>query len=196
MGEGTSHSPFAVLPQATTEPSDFRPRLCKAPAATAVNPVLGAGTSHWPSMLSPHAATVPSLLKLPGWEKHTQLTNDWLAGTANVVLQTLAPRYVQSVLGLDPADAVYVFAPSTIGLGLAIVVTPTLIRRLGELDLPPALDEIALFADGRAVVRDLGSRNGTWLNDIRLKAEAPLEVGDRLVLGNAPTVLVVAALEI
>ena len=31
-----------------------------------------------------------------------------------------------------------------------------------------------------AVVRDLGSRNGTWLNDIRLKAEAPLEVGDRL----------------
>ncbi len=56
--------------------------------------------------------------------------------------------------------------------------------------------EIAFFADGRAVVRDLGSRNGTWLNDIRLKAEAPLEVGDRLVLGNAPTVLVVAALEI
>ncbi len=55
-----------------------------------------------------------------------------LAGTANVVLQTLAPRYVQSVLGLDPADAVYVFAPSTVGLGLAIVVTPTLIRWLGE----------------------------------------------------------------
>ena len=56
--------------------------------------------------------------------------------------------------------------------------------------------EIAFFADGRAVIRDLGSRNGTWLNDIRLKAEAPLEVGDKLVLGNAPTVLVVAALEI
>ncbi len=55
-----------------------------------------------------------------------------LAGTANVVLQTLAPRYVQSVLGLDPADAVYVFAPSTIGLGLAIVFTPALIRWFGE----------------------------------------------------------------
>jgi MFS family permease len=55
-----------------------------------------------------------------------------LAGTANVVLETLAPRYVQSVLGLDPADAVYVFAPSAIGLALALVMTPLLIRWLGE----------------------------------------------------------------
>jgi len=56
--------------------------------------------------------------------------------------------------------------------------------------------EIAFCLDGRAVVRDLGSRNGTWLNDIPLEAEAPLEVGDTLTLGNAPTVLVVAALEL
>jgi pSer/pThr/pTyr-binding forkhead associated (FHA) protein len=56
--------------------------------------------------------------------------------------------------------------------------------------------EIRFTPDGRAVVRDLGSRNGTWLNDRRLKGEAPIEAGDRLVLGNAPTVLVVAAIEI
>ena len=55
-----------------------------------------------------------------------------LAGTANVVLQILAPRYVQSVLGVDPADAVYVFAPSTVGLGLALITAPTLIRWQGE----------------------------------------------------------------
>lgn len=55
-----------------------------------------------------------------------------LAGTANVILLTLTPRYVQSVLHLDPADAVYVFAPSTIGLGAAVVATPYLIRFLGE----------------------------------------------------------------
>ena len=55
-----------------------------------------------------------------------------LAGTANVVLQTLAPRYVQSVLGVDPADAVYVFAPSSVGLGLALAASPLLIRRIGE----------------------------------------------------------------
>jgi pSer/pThr/pTyr-binding forkhead associated (FHA) protein len=56
--------------------------------------------------------------------------------------------------------------------------------------------EVRFLPDGRVVVRDLGSSNGTWLNDIRLKTQQPLEVGDTLVLGNAPTVLVVAALEI
>src|ERR1700674_1976082 len=55
-----------------------------------------------------------------------------LAGTATVVLQTLAPRYVQSVLGLDPAEAVYVFAPTSIGLVLALAATPGLMRRFGE----------------------------------------------------------------
>ena len=55
--------------------------------------------------------------------------------------------------------------------------------------------EIAVRSDGRVVVRDLGSRNGTWLNDKPLKSEAPLKVGDKLVLGNAPTVLVVTSIE-
>ncbi len=55
-----------------------------------------------------------------------------LGGTANVVMQTLAPRYVQSVLEVDPADAVYVFAPSSIGLGLALALAPMLIRLRGE----------------------------------------------------------------
>ncbi len=71
-----------------------------------------------------------------------------------------------------------------------------LIRADDERHVSGRHAEIVFFSDGRAVVRDLGSRNGTWLNDIRLKAEAPLEVGDRLLLGNAPTVLVVAALEV
>jgi MFS family permease len=55
-----------------------------------------------------------------------------LAGTAQIVLQTLAPRYVQAVLQVDAADAVYVFAPSALGLLLAVVATPKLVRRLGE----------------------------------------------------------------
>ncbi len=55
-----------------------------------------------------------------------------LAGTANVVLQTLAPLYVQTVLDVDPADAVYVFAPSSIGLALALLAAPKLIRLRGE----------------------------------------------------------------
>ncbi len=55
-----------------------------------------------------------------------------LAGTAQIVIQTLAPRYVQAVLLVDAADAVYVFAPSALGLALAVIVTPLLIRRYGE----------------------------------------------------------------
>lgn len=55
-----------------------------------------------------------------------------LAGTANIVLQTLGPRYVQSVLDVDAADAVYVFAPSAVGLGGALLFGPWLIRRFGE----------------------------------------------------------------
>jgi len=55
-----------------------------------------------------------------------------LAGTANIVLQTLAPIYVKDVLGLDPAEAVYVFAPSAVGLVLALAVAPRLIKWRGE----------------------------------------------------------------
>ncbi len=55
-----------------------------------------------------------------------------LAGTANIVVQTLAPLYVKEVLGLDPAEAVYVFAPSAFGLVLALLAAPMLIRRRGE----------------------------------------------------------------
>ncbi len=55
--------------------------------------------------------------------------------------------------------------------------------------------EVQFRSDKTVVVRDLGSRNGSWLNDKPLKGEQPLKVGDRLILGNAPTVLLVLALD-
>jgi MFS family permease len=55
-----------------------------------------------------------------------------MAGTVNIVVQTLAPAYVQSVVGVDPADAIYVFAPSVVGLVMALVVAPMLMRIWGE----------------------------------------------------------------
>lgn len=55
-----------------------------------------------------------------------------LAGTASIAVQTLAPVYVREVLGEDPAHAVYVFAPSALGLLAALFLTPRLIDRLGE----------------------------------------------------------------
>lgn len=55
-----------------------------------------------------------------------------LAGTVNVVLVTLAPRYTVAVLQTDAANTAYVFAPSAIGVGFALMTAPVLIRRVGE----------------------------------------------------------------
>jgi Major Facilitator Superfamily len=55
-----------------------------------------------------------------------------LAGTVNVVLVTLAPRYVEAVLNTDATNTAYVFAPSALGVGIALVSAPAIIRRIGE----------------------------------------------------------------
>lgn len=55
-----------------------------------------------------------------------------LSGTAHIVLQTLAPRYVVATLHVDAANAVYVFAPSAVGLLAALAAGPSLMKRRGE----------------------------------------------------------------
>jgi MFS family permease len=62
----------------------------------------------------------------------TMIIFSTLAGTVNIVLQTLAPRYVEEVLNADAADAAYVFAPSALGIVLGLVAAPTLMRLCGE----------------------------------------------------------------
>ncbi len=83
----------------------------------------------------------------------------------------------------------------TIVIGRDPAAAQIVIRADDEKHVSGRHTEIQFRSDGRIVVRDLGSRNGTWLNDRPLKGEAPLSVGDRLLLGNAPTELVVAALK-
>ncbi len=55
-----------------------------------------------------------------------------VASTVNVVLQTLAPRYVVDVLHVDAANAVYVFGASAAGLALALAIAPGAMKRSGE----------------------------------------------------------------
>ena len=55
-----------------------------------------------------------------------------LASTVNVVLGILGPQYVREVLNVDPANALYVFAPAPAGLLAALAAAPLLIRRYGE----------------------------------------------------------------
>jgi predicted MFS family arabinose efflux permease len=55
-----------------------------------------------------------------------------LAGTAQIVMQTLAPRYVQAAVGVDASNAVYVFATSSIGLVAALYAMPRMVMAWGE----------------------------------------------------------------
>jgi pSer/pThr/pTyr-binding forkhead associated (FHA) protein/S1-C subfamily serine protease len=42
---------------------------------------------------------------------------------------------------------------------------------------------VEIVGHGEATVRDLGSKNGTWVNGAPVTADAPLKVGDRIMLG-------------
>ena len=43
--------------------------------------------------------------------------------------------------------------------------------------------KVAALPDGRVVAEDLGSKNGTFLNGIRLVAPTTVAVGDRIQVG-------------
>lgn len=55
-----------------------------------------------------------------------------LASTISVILGMLGPQYTQEVLQVDAANALYVFSPAVLGLLVALVVAPVLIRVLRE----------------------------------------------------------------
>jgi hypothetical protein len=103
-----------------------------------------------------------------------------LAGTANIVLQTLAPRYVSSVLDVDPADAVYVFAPSAAGLLAALAFTPRLIRRFRERLV--ALGGFAITSSALVLLGLVGQVAGfvDAINPMRLTGIFAIDLGEKL----------------
>lgn len=72
---------------------------------------------------------------------------------------------------------------------IAINVPEFVIGRGETAHLRPQSDLVSrahcsvLVADGKAVLRDLGSRNGTFLNDERLEGEQQVTIGDRFRVG-------------
>lgn len=100
---------------------------------------------------------------------------------------------VTEARALGPAPGspflVVVTAPARLQLGRVVALTKTqAVGRSGEADvaLPDASmsrRHAELVVDGGTItVRDLGSRNGTWVNGVRV-TEAVLRDGDRLQLG-------------
>lgn len=83
----------------------------------------------------------------------------------------------------------------TVVLGRDPEAVQILIRTDDQKHVSGRHAEIQFRSDRTVVLRDLGSRNGTWVNDKRVAAEMPLHRGDRIVLGLAVTTLVVARLE-
>lgn len=55
--------------------------------------------------------------------------------------------------------------------------------------------ELQFRSGGQCIIRDLESRNGTWLNEQALEGEKVLNVGNRIVLGSPMTTLIVEALD-
>jgi pSer/pThr/pTyr-binding forkhead associated (FHA) protein len=83
----------------------------------------------------------------------------------------------------------------TIVLGRDPEVAQIVIRSPVERHVSGRHAEIQFRSDGRVMVRDLQSANGTWLNDREVKDETQLAVGDRLMLGAPATALVVTRLD-
>ncbi len=86
-----------------------------------------------------------------------------------------------------------VLAGPLLGARLALTGAPTVFGRAADCDVTIPDEgvslrhlEIALAPDGRFVVRDLGSTNGTRVNGERLAGERRLEPGDRLLVGHTP----------
>ena len=97
--------------------------------------VLGLGPVHVPrsrdiDVRISTGAAVRYLLGAPGvlW----MLLLAALASTVGVVLGVLGPLYVSEVLGVEPANAFYVFAPAPVGLVAALLAAPAAIAAFGE----------------------------------------------------------------
>lgn len=103
-----------------------------------------------------------------------------LAGTVGLVLQTLAPQYVESVLDTDAADTAYVFAPTALGIPVALLTAPRLMARWGERSTAVVglfIAAVSLFLLG--LPGDVG-RVIDPLNPVRLVDFAGLDLNRKL----------------
>jgi two-component system, cell cycle response regulator len=93
---------------------------------------------------------------------------------------------------LDEAVLVLLYPPGpNLGRKFAMTATELVVGRMSELDVPIETDSVSrrharLFReDGRWKVEDLGSTNGTYVNDRKIEQASPLRNGDLVRFGGA-----------
>jgi MFS family permease len=111
--------------------------LLAANRVWAVRPVAGSVAASASSQSPQRQAPATGLVSFVRWFASeppisTMVTLGVLVGVADVIIEVLAPKYVAEVVGVAPEKAVYVFAPSVIGLVMALGVAPFAIRVAGE----------------------------------------------------------------
>ncbi len=143
---------------------------------------LPVGDKPWKARLAPPEVRVrPALIWLV---RHpavaTMIIVAVLAGTVNIVLVTLAPRYVVSVLDADAADTAYVFAPAAFGVVVALVTAPSIMMLRGER--VAALAGLAIGTAGLFSLGLVGDATSVLdpVNPLRLLELTGINLGERL----------------
>ncbi|MBI5949949.1 MAG: MFS transporter [Chloroflexi bacterium] len=103
-----------------------------------------------------------------------------VAGTANTVVSMMGPSYVSEVLHQNAANSVYVFAPSAVGLLLAVVLLPAAVKLLGERR--GAMIGLSLVAASLIALGRIDNATDLFepINPVRLFDTFGLAVDDRL----------------
>jgi two-component system, cell cycle response regulator len=105
--------------------------------------------------------------------------------------QTRVTSMVPPVPGEDPEHCLVQLNGPRLGRRFVLAGEPLRIGRDEDNELAVDLDTVSrhharVYLQGRrALVEDLGSTNGTYLNDRALEGPAPLRSGDRLKVGGA-----------
>ena len=143
---------------------------------------LPVGDKQWTLRVAPPSVRLRSAVR---WlVRHpavgTMIVLSVLAGTVNIVLQTLAPRYVEEVLDSDAANTAYVFAPSAAGLVAALVLAPAIMKLWGERYA--AITGLALAAGSLFLLGDVGDvgRVVDPVNPIRIAGIFGLDLSEPL----------------
>jgi DNA-binding winged helix-turn-helix (wHTH) protein len=124
-----------------------------------------------------------------------------------------SPRFVRTVHGIGYAfcgeaspvgsvapagESPFVYRLEWAGGVIALAEGEYLLGRHPESIVPTGAAGVSrrharlLISNGRAVLEDLGSRHGTFVNERRLDSPATLATGDRFLLGTLPFTLLVS----